>query len=124
MTREALDTLIEMETQLVVDIGVDVSAQPGRPDESSAPAAIAAIRRAVADINAGLASAVVTNPVAKNVLYRSGFTEPGHTEYLAKLAEDATGTAVHPVMMLSSPELAVVLGTDSAGNPRTAGSCP
>ena len=29
----------------------------------------------------GAASAVVTNPVAKNVLYRSGFAEPGHTEY-------------------------------------------
>jgi len=51
---------------------------------------------------------VVTNPVAKNVLYRSGFAEPGHTEYLAKLAEDATGISVQPVMLLWSPELAVV----------------
>ena len=40
---------------------------------------------------AGLADAVVTNPIAKNVLYRSGFSEPGHTEYLAKLAAQATG---------------------------------
>ena len=51
---------------------------------------------------------MVTNPVAKNVLYRSGFPEPGHTEYLGKLAEEATGAAVRPVMMLWSPELAVV----------------
>jgi 4-hydroxythreonine-4-phosphate dehydrogenase len=92
----------------VVDIGVPVSAEPGRPDRSSAPAAIAAIRRAVADVNTGLASAIVTNPVAKNVLYRSGFAEPGHTEFLGKLAEESTGTAVRPVMMLWSPELAVV----------------
>src|SRR6185295_2687378 len=92
----------------VVDLGVEVTAEPGRPDQSSAPAALAAIRRAVADVNAGAAAAVVTNPVAKNVLYRSGFTEPGHTEYLAKLAEEATGVAAHPVMMLWSPELAVV----------------
>jgi 4-hydroxythreonine-4-phosphate dehydrogenase len=55
-----------------------------------------------------VARAIVTNPVAKNVLYRSGFPEPGHTEYLAKLAEEATGVALHPVMMLWSPELAVV----------------
>ena len=55
-----------------------------------------------------MAAAVVTNPVAKNVLYRSGFAEPGHTEYLAKLAEASTGTAVQPVMLLWSPELAVV----------------
>ena len=92
----------------VVDIGIAVTAQPGRPDASSAPAALAAIRRAVADVGAGVAAAVVTNPVAKNVLYRSGFTEPGHTEYLAKLAEGLTGVAVHPVMMLWAPELAVV----------------
>jgi 4-hydroxythreonine-4-phosphate dehydrogenase len=92
----------------VVDVGVPVSAQPGRPDQSSAPAALAAIRRAVADVGAGAASAIVTNPVAKNVLYRSGFAEPGHTEYLAKLSTETTGVAAHPVMMLWSPELAVV----------------
>jgi 4-hydroxythreonine-4-phosphate dehydrogenase len=92
----------------VVDIGVAVSAEPGRPDGSSAPAAIAAIRRAVADVEHKRASALVTNPVAKNVLYRSGFAEPGHTEYLAKLAAETTGVSAHPVMMLWSPELAVV----------------
>ena len=92
----------------VVDIGVDITAQPGRPDETSAPAALAAIHRAVADVGAGLAAAVVTNPVAKNVLYRSGFAEPGHTEYLARLAQGSTGKPMHPVMMLWSPELAVV----------------
>ena len=92
----------------VVDIAVPVTAEPGRPDQSSAPAALAAIRRAVADVLAGAAAALVTNPVAKNVLYRSGFPEPGHTEYLGKLAEEATGVAAQPVMMLWSPELAVV----------------
>jgi 4-hydroxythreonine-4-phosphate dehydrogenase len=92
----------------VVDIGVAVSAEPGRPDQSSAPAAIAAIRRAVDDVGSGAAGAIVTNPVAKNVLYRSGFAEPGHTEYLAKLAAEATGIVAHPVMMLWAPELAVV----------------
>jgi 4-hydroxythreonine-4-phosphate dehydrogenase len=92
----------------VVDIGVRITAEPGRPDPTSAPAALAAIDRAVADVGAGLASAVVTNPIAKNILYRSGFAEPGHTEYLAKLAQAATGKLLRPVMMLWSPELAVV----------------
>ena len=92
----------------VVDIGVKVTAQAGQPDETSARAALAAIDRAVADVDAGNGGAVVTNPVAKNVLYRSGFAEPGHTEYLAKLAQAATGKPMHPVMMLWSPELAVV----------------
>ena len=92
----------------VVDIGIEISAEPGRPDSSSAPAALAAIRRAVADVAGGAARAIVTNPIAKNVLYRSGFAEPGHTEFLAKLAAETSGVASRSVMMLWSPELAVV----------------
>jgi 4-hydroxythreonine-4-phosphate dehydrogenase len=92
----------------VVDLNLQVTAQPGRPDASSAAAAIAAIRRAVEDVLSRTAAAMVTNPVAKNVLYQSGFPEPGHTEYLAKLTQEMTGTRVRPVMMLWSPELAVV----------------
>jgi 4-hydroxythreonine-4-phosphate dehydrogenase len=92
----------------VVTLDHAVSAQPGRPDASSAPAAIASITRAVADTVAGRAAAVVTNPVAKSVLYRNGFVDPGHTEFLARLAQEATGAAARAVMMLWSPELAVV----------------
>jgi 4-hydroxythreonine-4-phosphate dehydrogenase len=92
----------------VVAIDVKVSAEPGHPDRSSAPAAVASIRRAVADVMSGEATAVVTNPVAKNVLYSWGFAEPGHTEFLAKLVQEATGKTLRPVMLLWSPELAVV----------------
>jgi 4-hydroxythreonine-4-phosphate dehydrogenase len=92
----------------VVGLGISVTTEPGRPDEASAPAAIASIRRAVADVLAGLAAAIVTNPVAKNILYSSGFAEPGHTEFLSVLLREATGKTVRPVMMLWSPELAVV----------------
>jgi 4-hydroxythreonine-4-phosphate dehydrogenase len=92
----------------VVTLDLPVTAAPGKPDATSAPAAIASIRCAVADVLAGRAAAVVTNPIAKNVLTRAGFTEPGHTEFLACLAKEATGQPVTPVMMLWSPELAVV----------------
>jgi 4-hydroxythreonine-4-phosphate dehydrogenase len=92
----------------VVDLGLRATAEPGRPDPTSAPAAIASIDRAVADVIAGAASAVVTNPVAKNVLYQSGFADPGHTEYLGKLSFEQTGNPAWPVMMLWSPEVAVV----------------
>ena len=92
----------------VIPLGLAITAEPGRPDASSAPAAIASIRRAVDDVFAGKAAAVVTNPIAKNVLYRAGFAEPGHTEFLARLAEEATGNPVTPVMLLWSAELAVV----------------
>jgi 4-hydroxythreonine-4-phosphate dehydrogenase len=92
----------------VVDAGLAVTAAPGRPDETSAPAAIASIRNAVADVVAGRAAAVVTNPIAKSVLYRAGFSHPGHTEFLAELAAEPGGYAPRPVMMLWSPTLAVI----------------
>ena len=92
----------------VVALDVPVTAAPGIPDASSAPAAVAAIERAAADVLAGRACALVTNPIAKAVLYRDGFAAPGHTEYLATLARRHTGVGAHPVMLLWSPELAVV----------------
>jgi 4-hydroxythreonine-4-phosphate dehydrogenase len=91
----------------VVATGEAATAAPGRPDAASAPAAIASIRQAVADVKAGRAGAVVTNPIAKSVLYSAGFRHPGHTEYLAELAA-TNGKAPQPVMMLWSPLLAVV----------------
>ena len=91
----------------VVSTGDAVTAQPGRPDRSSAPAAIASIRHAVDDVIAGRAAAVVTNPIAKSVLYRSGFAHPGHTEFLAELAA-RDGHTPMPVMLLWSPSLVVV----------------
>ena len=91
----------------VVATGEKATARPGAPDATSANAALASIRRAVDDVRAGRASAVVTNPIAKSVLYRAGFRHPGHTEFLAELAADG-GRAPQPVMMLWSPALAVV----------------
>jgi 4-hydroxythreonine-4-phosphate dehydrogenase len=91
----------------VVSTGEIATAEPGRPDDSSGPAALASIRQAVADVRKGRASAVVTNPIAKSVLYRAGFRHPGHTEFLAELAAH-DGRAPQPVMMLWSPQLAVV----------------
>src|SRR4029079_6747800 len=87
----------------IVPLQMPVTATPGKPDGSSAPAAIASIRRAVSDVLAGQAACIATNRVAKNVFYRSGFAEPGHTEFLAKLAEEAIGKASRPVMMLWPP---------------------
>lgn len=91
----------------VVNIGEAPTSRPGQPDASSAPVAIMAIRRAVADVAAGVAAAVVTNPIAKSVLYDAGFAHPGHTEFLAELAAQ-DGQARLPVMLLWSPTLAVV----------------
>jgi 4-hydroxythreonine-4-phosphate dehydrogenase len=102
---DALDTFAN--ALPVVATGHVATARPGQPDDTSAAAALASIRQAVADVVAGKASAVVTNPIAKSVLYRAGFLHPGHTEFLAELAA-AGGRPPQPVMMLWSPALAVV----------------
>jgi 4-hydroxythreonine-4-phosphate dehydrogenase len=92
----------------VVRAGNPATALPGKPDKTSAQAAIAAIDRAVELVQTGDAAAVVTNPIAKSVMYEAGFTFPGHTEYLAHLAAENGKAAPRPVMLIWSEELAVV----------------
>jgi 4-hydroxythreonine-4-phosphate dehydrogenase len=93
----------------VLPVGGKPVAEPGRPETADAPLVIGAIDRAVADVQAGRAAALVTNPINKEALYRAGFPHPGHTEYLGELAGRLYGTSgITPVMMLASPQLRVV----------------
>jgi 4-hydroxythreonine-4-phosphate dehydrogenase len=88
----------------VTPIGAALRGRPGQPDPADAAAIVGAIDTAVADVRSGRAAALVTNPIHKDSLYRTGFRHPGHTEYLAELA----GPGTVPVMMLVCPELRVV----------------
>ncbi len=88
----------------VMPVGRVLRGRAGHPDPADAPAILGAIEAAVADVRAGRAAALVTNPIHKDSLYRAGFRHPGHTEYLAELA----GEGASPVMMLVCPELRVV----------------
>lgn len=92
----------------VVDLGLNIVTRSGRPDEAGARAAIAAIERATSDVLDGAAAALVTNPIAKSVLYAHGFSAPGHTEFLAQFVTARTGQPARSVMMLWCEELAVV----------------
>ena len=81
----------------------------GVPSALAAPAVLDAIEQATAAVVSGDAAAVVTNPIAKSVLYEAGFRHPGHTEFLAGLAaRHYGGQRFHPVMMLACDELRVV----------------
>jgi 4-hydroxythreonine-4-phosphate dehydrogenase len=91
---------------LAIKTGVDVFA--GKPHVANARGTISAIETAVSLCLAGEVRAVVTNPIAKSVLYEAGFGFPGHTEFLADLAAKATGESVLPVMMLAGPKLKAV----------------
>jgi 4-hydroxythreonine-4-phosphate dehydrogenase len=88
----------------IAPIGVTLRALPGCPDPADAPAILGAIETGVRDVVSGRAAALVTNPIHKDSLYRAGFRYPGHTEYLASLAE----VTAAPVMMLVCPALRVV----------------
>jgi len=87
--------------------------EAGRPSSENAGSVIAAIEGAVAAVHRGAASAVVTNPIAKSVLYDAGFRFPGHTEFLASLCPPGPsgGAQPQPVMMIVSGGLRVVPAT-------------
>lgn len=91
----------------VVPLAHAVEAEPGRPSAANAAATIESIKRAVEAVHRREARAVVTNPIAKSVLYEAGFSFPGHTEYLGELAK-GWGAPAFPVMMIWSSALAVV----------------
>jgi 4-hydroxythreonine-4-phosphate dehydrogenase len=82
--------------------------EAGAADPGNAPGIIEAIERGVADVLQGRADAVVTCPIAKKSLYEAGFGFPGHTEFLAHLAAQATGRQATPIMMLAGPDLRTV----------------
>ena len=92
----------------VLDLEHPLIGKAGSPDTSDASGTIKAIDACVELTLAGKAAGVVTCPINKHVLYQAGFTQPGHTEYLAELGAKHTGNSVTPVMMLAGPELRTV----------------
>lgn len=86
--------------------------QPGTPDSKSAPAIIGSIETAVRHVLSGNASAVITNPVSKALLYGAGFRHPGHTEFISELCRrDEDAFTPKPIMMLVGGGLRVALAT-------------
>jgi 4-hydroxythreonine-4-phosphate dehydrogenase len=82
------------------------SVTPGKPSPETGQAVIGWIEAAVRLAQAGDADAVATGPIDKGILQQAGFPFPGHTEFLGSLCG-----APHPVMMLASPRLRVILAT-------------
>ena len=92
----------------VIELDNHAPACPGRPDPANAAGVIEAIERGVEAVETGRAAAIVTNPIAKSVLYAAGFQHPGHTEFLAELAGRGRDAPLRPVMMIWSEGLAVI----------------
>jgi len=103
---DACDIFHDALPVLSIDGGATVVA--GEPHVNTARGTIAAIEMGVSLSMSGKTSAIVTNPIAKSVLYDAGFGFPGHTEFLADLATRATGNSVMPVMLLAGPKLRAI----------------
>ncbi|MFU8876720.1 MAG: 4-hydroxythreonine-4-phosphate dehydrogenase PdxA [Wenzhouxiangellaceae bacterium] len=80
--------------------------QPGRLNPANARYVLATLKTAVAEIQAGRASGLVTGPVHKGVINDAGIAFSGHTEFLADLAG-----IDRVVMLLVAGKLRVALAT-------------
>ena len=94
---EAADIFPNALPLLALDKDCDVS--PGQLDPTAAPCITGAIETAVKLALCGEVCGIVTNPIHKKNLYDSGFSFPGHTEFLAHLA-NPNGETPRAVMML------------------------
>ena len=92
----------------VVPLANKMTGKAGISNTADAAGTLEAIERGVEMVMKGKASGLVTCPINKKVLQDAGFSHPGHTEFLAELAELHTGNAHFPVMMIAGPELRVI----------------
>jgi len=95
----------------VLQVDDPVVGEVGRLDPANGPAIRKSIDLAVDFVAGGRCGALVTNPIHKENLYKTGFEFPGHTEYLGHLA----GPKFTPIMMLVSERLRVVTVTRHVG---------
>lgn len=79
---------------------------PGTVSSSAGEASVSCIENAARDAVEGKVSAIVTAPISKESIKKSGSAYPGHTEML----RDLTG-ADHPVMMFDGGPFRVALVT-------------
>ncbi len=89
----------------VLDIPLAEPLRLGTPSQENGRAVIAALDKACELALNGTISGIVTAPIHKAALYKTGFTAPGHTEYLARKCGLSDDTSV---MMLATDELRVI----------------
>ena len=109
---QALEHFAECLPVLGTEAALSEPVVPGQPNPAHAAATKAAIEAGVRYCLNGEASALVTAPIAKSVMYEAGFTFPGHTEFLAGLTAHVPQDGPRgPAMMLTGGGLRVVLVT-------------
>lgn len=83
-----------------------LEAKPGEQHQEAGEAAFQSLEAAVNDLLARKIDALVTAPINKKLIQNENFNFPGHTEYLAKKAEEADS-----LMLMTSDDLKIGLVT-------------
>ncbi|MFT5777636.1 MAG: 4-hydroxythreonine-4-phosphate dehydrogenase [Crocinitomicaceae bacterium] len=84
----------------------ELELEVGKVTETGGKYAFASLEAATQDLAAGKIDVLVTAPISKDAMSKSGFAFPGHTEYLADMAGEEEA-----LMILVSPTLRVGLVT-------------
>jgi 4-hydroxythreonine-4-phosphate dehydrogenase len=91
----------------VVNVWSDeVEFQMGQVTEQGGKLAFMALERATQDLASGKVDVLVTAPISKEAMAKSGFQFPGHTEYLADLSGEDQA-----LMVMVADQLRVALAT-------------
>ena len=90
----------------VLDVPFPTDVACGKPDPANASSLLDGLRLAVQGCRDGRFSALVTAPLAKNVINDAGIPFTGHTEFLAEIS-----SARLPVMLLVAGDMRVALAT-------------
>ncbi len=85
----------------IISIKLNNKVEYGKPDINNFSFTKFSITKTIEIHNNSIASAIVTNPINKYIMYKSGFNFEGHTDFLGSLSS----TKKKPVMMLVTNEL-------------------
>jgi len=80
----------------IIPIKLDNKVEYGKPDIKNFSFTMSSILKTVEIHNNSIASAIVTNPINKYIMYKSGFNFEGHTDFLGSLSIKKK----NPVMIL------------------------
>jgi len=94
-------------TNIINCVSDDVRVDLGKPSREAGEAALAALKRAIADLQDNLIDVLVTGPVNKATMHSEDYTFSGHTEYI----EQSFGEAGDSLMMMIGERLRVALVT-------------
>lgn len=87
----------------IIPIEIEKDVVLGKPNTKNCDFVKNSIVKSVKILTNSSASAIVTNPINKNIMHKSGFNFSGHTDFLASLSLKKT-----PVMMLVGKNLKTI----------------